>query len=193
MEAMLTIRPQRCFFIWGTAAAMPWNAADRLIPGSHPIWPAGILHRRGELDAGIVHQDVEASELLDCRGDQSAHGIGLRHVGAVVDRAHAVVAFDPLRMASISPGSPKPFNTRLAPSLAGSLAIPSPMPLVDPVTMATLSFNMGIPFEWSKFMRSGVGDMISGRRRHRAGRASSASWRRRVRRSARRPAGRTCR
>jgi hypothetical protein len=28
------------------------------------------------------------------------------------------------------------------------------MPLVEPVMIATLSFNMGIPFDaWSKFMR----------------------------------------
>src|SRR5258706_14658636 len=53
----------------------------------------------------------------------------------------------PLRIASISLASPKPFNTRLVPAFASSLAIPSPMPLADPVTMATLPFNMGIPFE----------------------------------------------
>jgi hypothetical protein len=31
--------------------------------------------------------------------------------------------------------------------LASALAMPSPMPLVDPVTMATLPFNMGFPFD----------------------------------------------
>src|SRR3954449_10302240 len=56
----------------------------------------------------------------------------------------------PLRIASISPASPKPFSTRSAPSFASSVAMPRPMPLVDPVTMATLPFNMAIPFDVSR-------------------------------------------
>jgi hypothetical protein len=32
------------------------------------------IYRRGELDAGIAHPDVEATEFIDRRGDQSAHG-----------------------------------------------------------------------------------------------------------------------
>src|SRR6185369_9791467 len=58
-------------------------------PGSRKL-----IDRGGELDAGIVHQDVETTESLDCRGNQSAHGIRFRHVGTVVDGAHAVVTFD---------------------------------------------------------------------------------------------------
>src|SRR6202008_4405571 len=53
----------------------------------------------------------------------------------------------PLRIASISLGSPKPFKTTSAPSLASSFAMPSPMPLVDPVMIATLPFNMGKSFQ----------------------------------------------
>jgi hypothetical protein len=39
---------------------------------------------------------------------------------------------------SISFGSPKPFKTKLVPAEASLLAIPRPIPLVDPVIRATL-------------------------------------------------------
>ena len=38
--------------------------------------------------------------------------------------------------------SPKPFITMLAPCLASSMAMPSPMPLVEPVTRAVLPFSV---------------------------------------------------
>ncbi len=38
--------------------------------------------------------------------------------------------------------SPKPFITMWAPCLASSMAMPRPMPLVEPVTSAVLPFNM---------------------------------------------------
>ena len=40
--------------------------------------------------------------------------------------------------------SPKPFSTMSAPWPASALAMPRPMPLVDPVTIATLPFNMTV-------------------------------------------------
>src|ERR1700686_18007 len=55
-------------------------------------------------------------------------------------------AANPLRSFSISPASPKPFSMISAPSAASARAIPSPIPLVEPVTNATLPFNaMGDP------------------------------------------------
>jgi hypothetical protein len=36
----------------------------------HSTWQQEILHRRGELDAGIVHQDIKAPEFLDHRDGQ---------------------------------------------------------------------------------------------------------------------------
>ena len=38
--------------------------------------------------------------------------------------------------------SPKPFKTICAPCLANALAMPSPIPLVEPVTKAVLPCNM---------------------------------------------------
>src|SRR5690606_40872102 len=40
--------------------------------------------------------------------------------------------------------APKPFSTRSAPWPASAWAMPSPIPLVDPVTIATLPFNMAV-------------------------------------------------
>jgi hypothetical protein len=42
------------------------------------------------------------------------------------------------RISSIAAASPKPFSTMFAPAAASSVAMPSPMPLVDPVTSAVL-------------------------------------------------------
>src|SRR5690242_18427457 len=46
------------------------------------------------------------------------------------------------RIATISAASPNPFSTISAPCAASDLAMPRPMPLVDPVTTATFPFNM---------------------------------------------------
>ena len=44
---------------------------------------------------------------------------------------------------------PKPLSTMLAPWRAKALAMPRPMPLVDPVTRAVLFFNMrGTPLHY---------------------------------------------
>src|SRR3546814_4740227 len=50
--------------------------------------------RRRELNAGVVHQDVDAAQLFDGGRDQAMHRRGPRHVGAVVHRPYAVFALD---------------------------------------------------------------------------------------------------
>ncbi|MNV04168.1 hypothetical protein D3C71_944590 [compost metagenome] len=51
------------------------------------------------------------------------------------------------RMRSMSCASPKPFSTMSAPCRASALAMPRPIPLVEPVTTAIFPFNMGeIPY-----------------------------------------------
>jgi hypothetical protein len=47
------------------------------------------------------------------------------------------------RMRSISAASPKPFSTMSAPCRASAVAMPRPIPLVEPVTTATFPLNMG--------------------------------------------------
>src|SRR5690349_12741510 len=46
------------------------------------------------------------------------------------------------RIATISAASPNPFRIISAPCAANALAMPRPIPLVDPVTTATFPFNM---------------------------------------------------
>ena len=48
----------------------------------------------------------------------------------------------PARSFSIAAASPNPLITTSAPSLANALAMARPMPLVEPVTNATLPFNI---------------------------------------------------
>jgi hypothetical protein len=47
-----------------------------------------------------------------------------------------------LRSASISLASPKPLGITFAPCAANALAMPSPMPLVEPVISAVFPFSM---------------------------------------------------
>src|SRR4051794_39351131 len=46
------------------------------------------------------------------------------------------------RMASTSFAMPRPFNTTFTPWAASDLAMPRPIPLVEPVTIAPLSFKL---------------------------------------------------
>ena len=59
-----------------------------------PLFRGKILDRRDELDAGVVDEDVDGSELRRRVGD---HGLDLgafRHVGAAVDALDAEFLFD---------------------------------------------------------------------------------------------------
>ena len=74
----MTIRPQRCCLHLRHRrcdAVERRRQVDR--QDCVPLGGRKLIHRRGELDAGIVHEDVEAPELLDRRGNQSAHGVAL--------------------------------------------------------------------------------------------------------------------
>ena len=95
----------------------------------------------------LFDEDVEAPEFLDSRGDQFAHGVALGHIGAIVDGAHAVIALDPAADRLDLAGIAKTIQHDIGAEPGQLLGDPSPMPLVDPVTMATLPFNMGIPFD----------------------------------------------
>ena len=73
---MLTIRPQPLLFHLrhgGGNAVERRRQVDR--QDRIPFGGRELLHRRGELDAGIVDQDVEAAEFLDRPPDQAPYGI----------------------------------------------------------------------------------------------------------------------
>ena len=54
-----------------------------------------------------------------------------------------------LTIFSISSAGPKPLSTILAPCPASAVAIPSPIPLVEPVTIAVLPARMPFPLKMS--------------------------------------------
>jgi hypothetical protein len=60
---MLMMRPQRRFFIPGSAALVAWNA-DGQVDRDHrvPAVLGKIVDRRDVLDARVVHQDVHRAE-----------------------------------------------------------------------------------------------------------------------------------
>src|SRR5881394_3980329 len=97
-EAMLTMRPQRFFFIAGSAARVAWKAEERLMA-------------------------MIASHL----------STGNSSTGAT--------CWMPALFTSTST-APKRFSTRFAPSAAKRVAIPRPMPDVEPVTSAVLPLSM---------------------------------------------------
>src|SRR5512145_2631209 len=60
------------------------------------------------------------------------------------------------------PPSPKPFSTRLTPWAARAWAMPRPMPLVEPVTMAVLPFSMRLLRFPEDVLGAGAGRLLGG-------------------------------
>ena len=102
-----------------------------------------LVDRRDVLDAGVVDQDVDGTEpprdLIDHRGNfQAAWPCPRRNT----TRSTSCSAAIPARSFSICTASPKPLSMTLQPCAANARAMPSPIPLVEPVTMTDLPFNM---------------------------------------------------
>jgi hypothetical protein len=89
------MRPQPCARISSTAAAVVWKAELRLIAMIWSHFSDGkLLDRRDVLDAGVVHQDVDAAHRRLRLLDQRAAVRALRHVGGDIDRPHVVFLRD---------------------------------------------------------------------------------------------------
>ena len=97
-----------------------------------------VLDRRHVLDTGIVDEDVDPAEGFAAASDHFGDVSGLRHVGGRIGDRDAERLPSPCGWPSISSGSPKPLNMTAAPAAARARAIPSPMPLVEPVMIADL-------------------------------------------------------
>src|SRR6185437_731008 len=78
-------------------------------------------------------------------------------------------------------GSPKPFSTMSQPSAASAVAMASPIPLVEPVTIAVLPFNIDGSLKWCALVSIGArrrnppaagGDIVFGRRARQASAAA---------------------
>ena len=140
-EEMLMIRPQFARehpgqHLPGAVEHRREVQGDQVVPSVRretPRW-------RDMLDARVVDQDIHAAEGLVAIRDQPADlSTRVDQVRVVILHVDAASARRAGRgCASISAGSPNPFSTTLAPAAASRPAIPRPMPLVEPVTMADL-------------------------------------------------------
>ena len=123
----------------GTAARMAWNADERLMAmiwshfsgGNSSIgdtcWMPALLTRMS-----TAPKAFSASRIMPAISSGFAMSAG--EWMALTPNSASM----PLRARSISPASPKPLRTTLAPSLAMARAMARPMPLVEPVTTADL-------------------------------------------------------
>ncbi len=89
------------------------------------------------LDPRVVNEDVEPAEIFDRFRYQIRNLAGLRHVGAMVNRADAEVALDGGNLGGdcIRGREAVEHDTRARMS---AHAMPRPIPPVEPVTTATL-------------------------------------------------------
>src|SRR5256885_17068207 len=56
-----------------------------------PLGNRELINRRGELDAGIVDEGVEAAEALECSGDECCAGICVTRCNDFVSTAQSLV------------------------------------------------------------------------------------------------------
>jgi len=90
------------------------------------------MPHRHVLDAGVVHQNVDAAQLRLRVGHEVGDLRGLAHVGGVVRDLTPALWPMPSRSASIASRSPSPFSITPQPSAAKAWATARPIPLVDP-------------------------------------------------------------
>ncbi len=137
------IRPQPFAFITGIAAFIPWNTPDRLIA---MIWS----HRSSGKSSTLAVNWMPAlftrmstePRAFTASATIPAICAGLLMSAPLYATLTPCVATISDRSASICPASPNPFSMISAPAVASARAMPSPIPLVDPVTTATLPFRL---------------------------------------------------
>jgi hypothetical protein len=99
-----------------------------------PLLSRECLDRGDVLDASVVNQNVNVAERGSRGGDEIGNLIGLGCVGAVTSDRHAITHGNLVFcLINICLGA-ETIEHDVAPAQA--IAIPSPMPLVDPVTIA---------------------------------------------------------
>jgi hypothetical protein len=85
------------------------------------------------LNAGVIYENIYATERGRCIFDHGVDFRGLGYIGRRVSHLHAILLFD---FAAISVEAPKPLSMTLQPSPAKARAIAKPIPLVEPVITA---------------------------------------------------------
>ena len=138
------MRPQPFFFMPGSAARTVWNDDERLIAriASHlsggkssigaTCWMPALLTRTSTPPSSVVARFIIATIVSGFVMSAGSNSTLTRCSEARRERSR-----------SISAASPKPFRMRFAPSCASRVAMPRPMPEVDPVTSAVLPAKEG--------------------------------------------------
>jgi hypothetical protein len=114
------------------SACLPFIGDDLV-----PLLDRELVDRSDVLDTGVVDEDVEPPEGFERQIDHASDRAGLCHVGRRIDRPYAVLRRVPATVSPTSSILPRPLSTTAAPASASERAMPSPMPLVEPVTIAT--------------------------------------------------------
>src|SRR5215469_119710 len=136
---MFMMRPQLRRFICGITARMAWKLDDRLIAmiASH--------FSTGKSSIGAVCWIPALFTRMSTRPNLRVATSIISETSACCDRSAGLNAtstsnFSAMSFcsASMADASPKPFSMILQPPDASAWAIPSPMPLVDPVTIAVI-------------------------------------------------------
>ena len=107
-----------------------------------PALDREVLDGRDVLDAGVVDQDVDAAVRVRASLHQLLDVGDLAQVAALEDALDAVLVGDRLDQPVDLAGVAEAVDDEIGAPGASACAIPSPMPLVEPVTTATLPFNM---------------------------------------------------
>ena len=99
-------------------------------------------------EADVVDEDVEAAEGLDGAGDDRLDAVGGREIGGDGEHAgsarSAPASVVSSAAASASAASPRAQIVTRQPSATSARALASPRPLLEPVTMATLSGQLQV-------------------------------------------------
>ena len=103
-----------------------------------PLLEAQLLWRLADVDARVVEQDVNAVERTPRLGNRPIDILGLCHVGGDDQRGRTGRLRRSVRTASLDFAALRPRMAIEAPAWASPRAMPSPMPPLPPVTMATL-------------------------------------------------------
>ena len=140
------MRPQLRRFISGSTAWIAWKFDDRLIAMT------ASQRSGGKLSTGAVCWMPALLTRMSTPPSSCAAARTIAWISAGFEMSAPLKptftlnsSARPRRSFSMAAASPKPFSITFAPSAASARAIPSPMPLVEPVTSADLPLIMGPP------------------------------------------------
>ena len=138
------IRPNLRAFMPANTARIAWKADHRSMARMRSTFRSGTLEGGHVLNAGIIDEDVHLAEGVGTVRHHPLDGVRLAHVGAVTEALSLVLfgklATDALDFRAVAKAVEQNSRRR-----RHARAIPSPIPLVEPVTMADLPARARTP------------------------------------------------